>query len=578
MANRTVTTLTAVLQMNNTKFKKGLSGSQKAMKGFSNQIQKIGGMIAGAFAVRSIIRFGKEAFKLLDVQAKAERSLLVSLNGRIAAQQTLITQAKKLQETTLYGDEETIRAAALIGTMVKEEETIKRLIPLVQDFATAKNMQLSAAADLVAKSIGSSTNALSRYGITITGSVGSAERLNTTVDALTKAFGGQAEAAAEADKNLTQVKNAWGDLQEQFASWLSEGEGGFISRGLMGGIKDLTRLFEESQNPEALKAFKDFNKTLSDKTPAEQVEAMRGRIDELRTSLAGLAKDRRVQQDLIDNGSRVAGRFAKTEIEKIDEIQTLQIATLRIFEDQVKAIGSINEEIDEGVETQEKIFEKWAKINDAVRERIKLQEKLNDALAESIEGILEKKPQGRAPNWYFPDDEEVSEEQDFAESPAAKAIVAAENKFMEMKKRMEALREEMNTALEGFVEEGLANIFAGLGESLVTKDFENFFASILRMFGSFMVKMGSMIIAYGIAMEAFKKAFTNPFAAIAAGVALAAIGGAIIGYSNKLSSAGNSISASRNSSPYSGGVTFRISGNSLVGAQDNEMTRRNIVT
>ena len=69
MANRTVTNLTAILQMNNTKFKKGLSGSQKAMKGFQKQIKAVSGMLAGAFAVGALVNFGKEAVKLA---AKAE--------------------------------------------------------------------------------------------------------------------------------------------------------------------------------------------------------------------------------------------------------------------------------------------------------------------------------------------------------------------------------------------------------------------------------------------------------------------------------------------------------------------------
>ncbi len=57
-------TLTTVLSMNNTKFKKGLSGSKKSLNGFQKQIGKIGGMIAGAFAISAIARFAKEATML----------------------------------------------------------------------------------------------------------------------------------------------------------------------------------------------------------------------------------------------------------------------------------------------------------------------------------------------------------------------------------------------------------------------------------------------------------------------------------------------------------------------------------
>ena len=347
MANSTVARLTAVLQMNNTKFKKGISGSQKAMGGFSKSMANLGGTIAAAFSVRAITNFTRASFRALDTQLKAERSLLVALNGRVLAQQMLIDQAKDLQKRTLYGDEETIRAAALVGTMVKEEQTIKRLIPLIQDFATAKQMQLTAAADLVAKSIGSSTNALSRYGITITGAVGSSERLQTTVDALTKAFGGQAEAAAEADRMLTQVKNSWGDFQEAFAGWLSSGGGGFIRRGVVAGIEDLTKLFTPKTTA-AMVEFGQFMETLKDKDPAQQTSILSARLKEQRAIFMELVEQRKAQQKIIDDpeSRKVAIRFAKTEVEKINEKQDALLEVIRLYEAQLNTLGNINTEID----------------------------------------------------------------------------------------------------------------------------------------------------------------------------------------------------------------------------------------
>jgi hypothetical protein len=159
--------------------------------------------------------FAAASVKAFDTQAKAETKLLTALKGREEVQKRLIAQAKELQTKTLFGDEETIAAQAMLATMGLEEQAISRLIPLVQDMATAKGMDLVQAADLVAKSVGSSTNALSRYGITITGAVGSQERLNTATEALNQAFGGQAEAISKVGLGpLTQLKNILGDLSE----------------------------------------------------------------------------------------------------------------------------------------------------------------------------------------------------------------------------------------------------------------------------------------------------------------------------------------------------------------------------
>ena len=79
MAN-TVTNITAVLQMNNTKFKKGLTGSQKALSAFKSQVRQVGGMIGGAFAVGAIVNFTKEAIQLSS-QAEGIRVAFQKLNN-----------------------------------------------------------------------------------------------------------------------------------------------------------------------------------------------------------------------------------------------------------------------------------------------------------------------------------------------------------------------------------------------------------------------------------------------------------------------------------------------------------------
>lgn len=112
-------------------------------------------------------------------------------------------------------------AQAMLTSMGLEEDAVRRLTPLIQDMATTKNMDLRAAADLVAKSVGSSTNALTRYGVEITGAVGSSERLETAVKGLSKQFEGQAQSAAKAGAgSLKQLSNRFGDLMEKIGEML----------------------------------------------------------------------------------------------------------------------------------------------------------------------------------------------------------------------------------------------------------------------------------------------------------------------------------------------------------------------
>ncbi len=210
-----ISELQAKLVLDNSQFKQGLKQSAKSTSAFGSQIAKIGPMIAAAFSVTAIISFAKAASKAYDVQVKAERSLLTALKGRFDIQEALIVQAGQLQEITLFGDEETIQAQAVLASLGLEYDAIYKLIPLVQDLATMKGMRLTAAADLVSKSIGSSTNALSRYGIVIEGAVGSSERLETAIEGLNKQVGGQAEESAKVGMSaITQLSNSYGDLQE----------------------------------------------------------------------------------------------------------------------------------------------------------------------------------------------------------------------------------------------------------------------------------------------------------------------------------------------------------------------------
>ena len=210
------------------KLEKGLKQAETKTKSFGKQVNKLGGMVAGAFAVSKIISFAKASVQAYDIQAKSEQKLLTALKGRSDQQQRIINLAGDLQRKTLFGDEQTIEAGARLATILgNDENAIKKLLPLVQDLATAKNMDLSMAAELVAKSVGSSTNALTRYGIQIEGDVGSAERLESAVRNLNEQVGGQAAAAAQTGTGaLEQMSNQFGDLKEQIggviASLLTE--------------------------------------------------------------------------------------------------------------------------------------------------------------------------------------------------------------------------------------------------------------------------------------------------------------------------------------------------------------------
>ena len=239
-------TLSIKLLLNDKQFQSNLKKSMRSMKKFGNNMKSLGRTISTGLTL-PILAFGAASVKAFDEQIKAETSLRTALGNNAEAFANLAEQARELQKVTIFGDEATLQAQSFLAQLGLNEQAILRLTPLIQDFATAQGIQLTDAAKLVAKSVGSSTNALSRYGITIEGAVGEQERLQSAVDALTVAFGGQAEAIAKEGLGpLQQLKNELGDVSEKFGEIILE----FIdplTKGLQKVSKALSNLTEEQK-------------------------------------------------------------------------------------------------------------------------------------------------------------------------------------------------------------------------------------------------------------------------------------------------------------------------------------------
>ena len=201
-------------------------GAKKASRNISGLSTALGGMAskaalaAGSFFGANMLLSGmKNAIDLAGKQELAEKKLEASL-GRTS--QALLNQARALQQVSTFGDEAIIEAQALIAAFVDDEEAVKAATVATLDLAAAKGMDLTVAADLVSKTLGSSTNVLSRYGIQVEGAVGSTERLESLTGNLADVFGGQASAQADTmTGSIEQAKNAMGDATETIGELLS---------------------------------------------------------------------------------------------------------------------------------------------------------------------------------------------------------------------------------------------------------------------------------------------------------------------------------------------------------------------
>ena len=91
-----------------------------------------------------------------------------------------------------------------------------------------------------------------------------------------------------------------------------------------------------------------------------------------------------------------------------------------------------------------------------------------------------------------------------------------------------------DTATNAVVQLG-ENIGKALGGEKV-----DLFGGFIELLSSGLQEIGKALIAYGVAMDAFKKAFSNPYAAIAAGIALVAAGAFLKSKINKTSGGASS--------------------------------------
>lgn len=192
------------------------TGAKKASKFFGGFVITLGDVVNVG---KKVLGFATSFVQAAGEQERATLTLAQAMRqaGTFteAALKHNLDYASSLQRMTEYGDEAISGVQRMLTNFGIEGKELDDLTRATLDLAAAKKMDLAAAADLVAKSVGSSTNALTRYGIEVKGAVGSTERAQTAVENITRIFGGAAKANAETYLGqITQLTNRWGDIKE----------------------------------------------------------------------------------------------------------------------------------------------------------------------------------------------------------------------------------------------------------------------------------------------------------------------------------------------------------------------------
>ena len=299
---------------------KGAAKSKNEIKGLDSAISTMGKAVgiasAAYFGAKGLISGFSSVINLAGEQERAEKSLEVAL-GRTST--ALLDQASALQQVTTFGDEAIIGVQASIGAFLDSEEQIKKATEATLDIAVAMGMDLKSAGDLVAKTLGSSTNAMSRYGIEVVGAVGSTERLESLTNNVANLFGGQASAQAKTlTGSIEQMKNALGDAGEVIGELLAP-----MVISVARGIKTLAENVGS-----VIERFKDFGKEVDGVLLDEQTKE----VDKFRESLKGLSQKEllEVQKQFEASGGIITlqGDALITYNEKLEAVQAALIGTV----------------------------------------------------------------------------------------------------------------------------------------------------------------------------------------------------------------------------------------------------------
>lgn len=201
---------------------KGVGALTKIFKGYFAEIT------AGVLIARKIVKVVSDLTKAYGLQetaiARVESALRATGTYTPTLSKELQQIASDLQLTSRFGDEATLQMAGLLQSLAKlNGEGLKETIPLVHDFAEGMGIDLNTAASLIGKTLGSTTNALSRYGIVLDMTGTKSEKLEALTIAINDSFGGMAKAMGETYAGqVTQLQNAFGDLKEVMGFFIAD--------------------------------------------------------------------------------------------------------------------------------------------------------------------------------------------------------------------------------------------------------------------------------------------------------------------------------------------------------------------
>lgn len=211
-------------------------------------MEKLGGMIAGAFAVESIISFGKasiEAFKGAELAAKKLEFAIKNIaGGSDSAFRQLIDQSSQLESISIFSDDSIQQAQVALAQYGLTADQISILTPKILDLASATGDDLGTATSKVIAAINGQTRGLKESGLAFDDTGTKLGNFNTFLQKSEKFAGATATALNTAAGAAANTANEIDNLQEDIGSKLIPLEKGFFI-GLQALIVGTTGLAQD---------------------------------------------------------------------------------------------------------------------------------------------------------------------------------------------------------------------------------------------------------------------------------------------------------------------------------------------
>lgn len=207
---------------------KAIRGVQRSVGGLGSAFGKLGAIIGVTFAAREIVQFGKESVAAFVDAEKAQATLADAFTRFPALADTNIKALQKLNSAlalkTGFDDDATASGQAVLAQFGLTGAQLKKLTPLLQDYARKTNQDLPAAAESLGKALLGQGRALKAVGIDFHNTGSLAGNFDQVIAGLTEKVGGYAEVFGTTAAGKFEILTMkWGEFQEKVGEALLPG-------------------------------------------------------------------------------------------------------------------------------------------------------------------------------------------------------------------------------------------------------------------------------------------------------------------------------------------------------------------